>query len=85
MPASITLSTVSWSTPDGRTLFSDLDIAFGPERTGLVGRNGVGKTTLLKLVTGEAVPETGAVTVSGSIGVLGQTVQGSARARGWRR
>ena len=75
MPASITFSTVSWSTPDGRTLFSDLDIAFGPERTGLVGRNGVGKTTLLKLVTGEAVPETGAVTVNGSIGVLGQTVQ----------
>ena len=41
MPASITLSDLAWSTPDGRPLFSNLDLTFGAGRTGLVGRNGV--------------------------------------------
>ena len=53
MPASITLSGLSYSTPDGRPLFDHLDIAFGAERTGLVGRNGVGKSTLIRLIAGE--------------------------------
>ncbi|WP_413989471.1 ABC-F family ATP-binding cassette domain-containing protein [Labrys okinawensis] len=74
MPAAITLSNLSWSTPEGRTLFSHLDLSFGPERTGLVGRNGVGKTTLLGLIAGEIPPQTGAVTVGGSLGILRQNV-----------
>ena len=78
MPASITLSRLSWSTPDGRSLFSDLDIAFGPERTGLVGRNGVGKSTLLKVIAGELAPASGAVSVRGTLGILRQIVQVSA-------
>ena len=75
MPASITLSRLSWSTPDGRFLLSDLDLSFGLERAGLVGRNGVGKTTLLKLITGELQPRSGTVTVNGSLGILRQSVQ----------
>ncbi|MEZ2132354.1 MULTISPECIES: ABC-F family ATP-binding cassette domain-containing protein [unclassified Sinorhizobium] len=75
MPAAITLANLSWSTPDGRPLFSNLDLSFGPERTGLVGRNGVGKTTLLKLVSGEIRPQAGAVSFGGSLGVLSQAVQ----------
>ncbi|MBX5227722.1 ABC-F family ATP-binding cassette domain-containing protein [Rhizobium sp. NLR9b] len=75
MPASITLSQISWATPDGRPLFSDLDLSFGRDRSGLVGRNGVGKTTLLKLVSGQIQPQSGTVSVSGSLGVLRQSVQ----------
>ena len=37
MPVSVSLSELSWSTPDGTPLFSDLNLAFGPERTGIVG------------------------------------------------
>jgi ATPase subunit of ABC transporter with duplicated ATPase domains len=74
-PASIVLSGLAWSTPDGRALFSNLDLAFGPGRTGLVGRNGVGKTTLLKLVGDELQPHAGTVAVSGTLGVLRQSVQ----------
>ncbi|MCP4560265.1 MAG: ABC-F family ATP-binding cassette domain-containing protein [Bosea sp.] len=73
MPASITLSKLSWSTPDGRSLFSDIDLAFGSERTGLVGRNGVGKTTLFKLIAGEVPPASGSVTTSGKLAVLTQS------------
>ncbi|MFB9948550.1 ABC-F family ATP-binding cassette domain-containing protein [Rhizobium puerariae] len=72
---SITLANLSWSTPDGRPLFSDLNLSFGPERTGLVGRNGVGKTTLLRLITGELSPASGTVSISGTFDVLRQSVQ----------
>jgi ATPase subunit of ABC transporter with duplicated ATPase domains len=75
MPASIVLSHLSWPTPDGRCLLSGVDLNFGPERTGLVGRNGVGKTTLLKLISGELQPHAGSVGIHGSLGLLRQTVQ----------
>ncbi|MBL0372152.1 ABC-F family ATP-binding cassette domain-containing protein [Rhizobium sp. KVB221] len=75
MPASITLSSLSWSTPDGKLLLSNLDMSFGAERTGLVGRNGVGKTTLLKLIAGELKPQSGTISVGASFGTLRQSVQ----------
>ena len=75
MPASITLSNLSWSTPDGQPLFSHLDLSFTGGRTGLVGRNGVGKTTLLRLISGEAAPKSGTITVTGTVGTLSQSVQ----------
>jgi ATPase subunit of ABC transporter with duplicated ATPase domains len=71
----ISLSALSWSTPDGRSLFSQLDLSFGAERAGLVGRNGVGKTSLLKLIAGDQTPQSGHISVSGSLGVLRQAVQ----------
>lgn len=75
MPASIILSNLSLSTPDGRSLFSNIDLTFGAERTGLVGRNGVGKTTLLASMSGEHVPQTGRVLINGTIGLLRQDAQ----------
>ena len=72
---SVTLSRLTYTGPDGQPLFSNLDLTFGTGRTGLVGRNGVGKTTLLRLITGELVPASGSVTVIGRIGVLRQSVQ----------
>jgi ATPase subunit of ABC transporter with duplicated ATPase domains len=75
MAASITLSDLAYATPDGRPLFSGLGLTFGPARTGLVGRNGVGKTTLLKLISGELRPRAGRVTVGGRHAVLRQTVR----------
>ena len=75
MPHSITLSKITWATPDGHVLLSDLDLTFGAERAGLVGRNGVGKTTLLRLVAGSLSPQAGCVTVDGTLGFLRQSVQ----------
>src|SRR4029079_19484228 len=75
MPASIILSNLSLSTPDGRPLLSDIDLTFAAERTGLVGRNGVGKTTLLASISGEHVPQSGRILVNATVGLLRQDVQ----------
>lgn len=46
----------------GRTLFSGLNLNFQPgTRLGVVGRNGLGKSTLLKLILGEIEPDSGTV------------------------
>jgi ATPase subunit of ABC transporter with duplicated ATPase domains len=76
-PASVvTLSAVGARTPDGRTLFSDLTLAFGRETTGVVGRNGCGKSTLLRLIAGVEAPFEGTVTCAGSVARLEQEPAG---------
>ncbi|MYX29630.1 ATP-binding cassette domain-containing protein [Streptomyces sp. SID8381] len=74
MSASITCTALSFAWPDGTSVFSGLDIAFGPGRTGLVGVNGTGKSTLLKLIAGELTPSDGVVRVAGEVGYLPQNV-----------
>lgn len=76
---SITLSGLTATTPDGRTLFDNLDLSFDGGRTAVVGRNGVGKTTLLEIIAGIRLPQAGTVSTTGTIGVLRQTVQVSAQ------
>lgn len=68
----VTLSGVAARTPDGRALFNDLTLAFGREKTGVVGRNGCGKSTLLRLISGQDLPVDGAITRVGSVAWLGQ-------------
>jgi ATP-binding cassette subfamily F protein uup len=47
-----------------RTLFSHFDLSLTPGScTGIVGRNGMGKTTLLRMLMAEQPPATGKVTV----------------------
>lgn len=75
MPATITLRDLSYATPDGTALFSHLDLVFGPQRTGLIGRNGVGKSTLVRLIAGSATPASGEILIDGRIGFLRQAVQ----------
>ena len=72
MPAFITLDSVSAATPDGRVLFGRLNLTIGAERIGLVGRNGVGKSTLLGLIAGIRAPTSGTVSHAGVVGVLPQ-------------
>jgi ATP-binding cassette subfamily F protein uup len=48
----------------GRTLFRDFNFTFkNRQRIGVAGRNGLGKTTLLKLIIGELPPTEGTVKV----------------------
>jgi ATPase subunit of ABC transporter with duplicated ATPase domains len=74
MSPSITCTSLAYAWPDGTTVFEDLDVAFGPGRTGLVGINGSGKSTLLKLIAGELAPADGTVRIAGPVGYLPQNV-----------
>ena len=44
----------------GESLFEDVSFCLQKgERCGLIGRNGTGKTTLFRLITGEETPDEG--------------------------
>lgn len=70
----LTLERVSFVLPDGRTLFSDLNETFDLRHTGLVGRNGVGKSVLARILAGLIPPGSGRCLRSGSVHYLAQPV-----------
>jgi ATPase subunit of ABC transporter with duplicated ATPase domains len=56
-----------------RLLMHDVSFRVGPgDKVGLVGRNGAGKTTLTRVLAAEALPASGQVTSTGSVGYLPQ-------------
>src|SRR6478752_2025488 len=61
MPALLELSAVSISAPGGRPLFAHLDLRIEGEHVALVGRNGVGKSTLLAVLAGTTEADAGRV------------------------
>ncbi|MGX7106348.1 ABC-F family ATP-binding cassette domain-containing protein [Hutsoniella sourekii] len=59
----INVSNVSLQFPD-RKLFDDVNITFTPGNCyGVIGANGAGKSTFLKILSGEVTPTTGSVTM----------------------
>jgi ATPase subunit of ABC transporter with duplicated ATPase domains len=57
----------------GQTLLEGLSfVAAAGEKIGVVGRNGAGKTSLLKVLGGDAPPLAGKVRLSGAVGYLHQ-------------
>src|SRR5260370_377614 len=77
MTAFLTLDSISLATPDGRPLFDGLTLALGRERTGVVGRNGCGKSPFLRVIAEEIEPASGSVRRTGSIGILAQLADDS--------
>lgn len=72
---SIAVSKLAWRLPGGDELFRDVGFRVGNgERVALVGANGVGKSTLLKLITGDLVAADGTISVDGELGVMHQLV-----------
>ncbi len=70
----VVLSAVSFAWPDGTTVLRDADVAFNPGRIGLIGANGAGKSTVLRLIAGELRPASGSITATGEVGYLPQQV-----------
>lgn len=70
----LTLERVSYLLPDGSPLFSGLDETFDQRPTGLVGRNGAGKTVLARILAGQLPPSSGRCLRSGSVFYLAQQV-----------
>ncbi len=61
MKSIVTVRGVSFELPNGRELFNSLNFTLDRRLTALVGPNGVGKTTLAKLLCGELPPASGTI------------------------
>lgn len=61
--------------PDGSTLFKSLTFSFGTLRTGLVGANGIGKTTLLEILAGRISASGGSLACVGRVSYLPQKTE----------
>ncbi len=61
MSRHITLDHISYAHPTQPPLFADLSAVFSAPLTGLIGDNGCGKTTLMRLILGELTPDSGSL------------------------
>ena len=60
----LTLQNISYTHPNKDLLFSDINLTVNNhEKTALIGNNGVGKSTLLKIIAGELQPSNGQISV----------------------
>ena len=68
----IILKNISYILPGGKKIFENLSFSFNSELIGLVGKNGIGKSTLAKIITGKLTAQGGSVEVSGRLKYLPQ-------------
>lgn len=66
---------VSYALPDGRPLLHEVSLRVGEgAKVALVGPNGTGKTTLLRLLSGDLQPASGSLSRTGGLGVMRQFI-----------
>ena len=68
----ITLDHISYAHPSEPPLFVDLSAVFSAPLTGLIGDNGCGKTTLMRLILGDLTPDSGSLAVQERMAYLPQ-------------
>jgi ATPase subunit of ABC transporter with duplicated ATPase domains len=71
----IAVSGLAYAHPGGELLFSDVSFRIAPgSHVGLIGANGVGKSTLLRIIAGELEPDDGDAATGGRLGYMAQDV-----------
>lgn len=79
--SSLSFSQLTFSWPNGRPLITDATGAISSGLTGLVGTNGTGKSTLLRILAGDLVPDSGTISHPPSVIYVPQDVSHRADAR----
>src|SRR4051794_14141868 len=71
----VTCTSLAYAHPGGDLLFDDVSFHVGPgDHVGLVGANGVGKSTLFRVIAGELPADEGEVRVGGRLAYMPQDV-----------
>src|SRR3954468_8234053 len=71
----VTCTSLAYAHPGGDLLFDDVSFHLGPgDHVGLVGANGVGKSTLFRVIAGELPADEGEVRVGGRLAYMPQDV-----------
>lgn len=74
MPPALVAEGVRAVLPDGTVLLDSIDLSLHVGRTGLVGPNGVGKSTLLDILARRTAPAAGRIVRRGTVAYLPQNV-----------
>ncbi len=73
--AHLDVSGIDYFLSDGRQLLNGVSFKVGDgHKTALIGPNGTGKTTLLRIIAGDIASDEGSVSRSGSMGIMRQFV-----------
>ncbi|MEL7157394.1 MAG: ATP-binding cassette domain-containing protein [Actinomycetota bacterium] len=73
------VNAVGYQLPTGRLLLDEVSFKVGTgDLVGLIGANGVGKTTMLRLLAGEEEPTTGVLSVGGPTAFMRQMIDAEA-------
>ena len=70
----IKLSDVCYYTSTGREIINGLSMSIGKEKVGIVGRNGVGKSTVLKIIAKIIEPTSGEVKIESKFSYVPQVI-----------
>src|SRR3954447_20243044 len=71
----VTVNSLAYAHPGGDLLFTDVSFHVAPgNHVGLVGANGVGKTTLFRVLAGELPADEGEAKVGGRLAYMPQNV-----------
>ncbi|WLH71186.1 ABC-F family ATP-binding cassette domain-containing protein [Pseudomonas fluorescens] len=73
LPVLVSLQHVSFQFANGETLLEDLNLSIDHTPTGIVGRNGRGKSLLAKLIAGALTPSSGTLDRKARVAYVAQT------------
>ena len=75
LPALVSLNQLTYQFANGETLLDALNLSFDRLPTAIVGRNGVGKSLLLRLIAGDLQPSSGSISHTASVAYVPQDPQ----------
>lgn len=68
----IDIKNVSFQFEEGHIVFDNINFRISEGHVGIVGDNGVGKTTLINLISGKLSPQKGTISLIGNVQVISQ-------------
>jgi ATPase subunit of ABC transporter with duplicated ATPase domains len=74
LPVLVSLQHVYFQFANGETLLDDLNLSFDRTPTGIVGRNGAGKSVLAQLIAGRLAPSSGTLETCAGLAYVPQTL-----------